>query len=111
MEGRAARYRANYEELVAGMRHMGLTEYLAPADQGHIITSFRYPDFASFDFDEFCELLRARGFVIYPGKVSDADCFRIGTIGRIFPEDVRRLLIAIGEVLAETGVQLSTANS
>ena len=111
VEGRAARYRANYEELVAGMRHMGLTEYLAPADQGYIITSFRYPDFASFDFDEFCELLRARGFVIYPGKVSDADCFRIGTIGRIFPEDVRRLLIAIGEVLAETGVQLSTANS
>ena len=49
--------------------------------------------------------------MIYPGKVSDADCFRIGTIGRIFPEDVRRLLIAIGEVLAETGVQLSTANS
>ena len=111
VEGRAARYRANYDELVAGTRRMGLTEYLAPEDQGYIITSFRYPDHASFEFDEFYELLRVRGFVIYPGKVSDADCFRIGTIGRIFPDDVRRLLTAIGEVLAETGVQLSTASA
>ena len=111
VEGRAARYRANYDELVAGTRRMGLTEYLAPEDQGYIITSFRYPDHASFEFDEFYELLRVRGFVIYPGKVSDADCFRIGTIGRIFPDDVRRLLTAIGEVLAETGVQLSIASA
>lgn len=111
VEGRAARYRANHEVLVTGMRQMGFTEYIAPADQGYIITSFRYPDHGRFAFDDFYKRLRARNFVIYPGKVSKADCFRIGTIGRIFPEDVARLLTAISEVLAETGIQLSETRS
>ncbi|MFQ5401726.1 MAG: 2-aminoethylphosphonate--pyruvate transaminase, partial [Anaerolineae bacterium] len=83
VNGRAARYRRNYETLVAGMRRMGFTEYLKPEDQGHIITSFYYPDHPNFDYNRFYEALNARDFVIYPGKVSDADCFRIGNIGRI----------------------------
>ena len=111
VEGRAARYRANHETLVTGTRQLGLIEYLHPTDQGYIITSFRFPDHPRFDFDELYERLRVRGFVIYPGKVSDADCFRIGTIGRIFPKDVRRLLNALGEVLAEVGIELTTATT
>ena len=102
--GRAARYRANKEVLIAGTRQLGLVEYLEPADQSDIITSFRFPDHPKFDFDVFYQRLGSRGFVIYPGKVSDADCFRIGTIGRIFPKDVRSLLEAVGEVLNEMGV-------
>jgi len=102
--GRAARYRANYQTLVAGMRAMGFEEYLAPAFQGYIITSFRYPSVPGWDFEKFYTLLNDRDFVIYPGKVSDADCFRIGNIGRIFPADVKALLAAIREVLAEMGV-------
>ena len=109
VEGRGARYRANYEALVTGTRRLGLTEYLDPADQGYIITSFRFPDHAKFDFDDFYQQLSSRGFVIYPGKVTDADCFRIGTIGRIFPEDVRSLLDAISDVLIEMGVELHAA--
>ncbi|MCP3973801.1 MAG: 2-aminoethylphosphonate--pyruvate transaminase [bacterium] len=107
--GRGARYRANYEVLVAGTRRLGLVEYLDPADQGYIITSFHYPEHDAFTFGEFYERLGARNFVIYPGKVTAADCFRIGTIGRIFPEDVRNLLDAIGEVLTEMGVELPVA--
>lgn len=102
--GRAARYRANKEVLVSGTRQLGLVEYLEPADQSDIITSFRFPDHPKFDFDVFYQRLGSRGFVIYPGKVSDADCFRIGTIGRIFPKDVRSLLEEVGEVLNEMGV-------
>lgn len=105
IEGRADRYRANHETLVAGTRQLGLTEYLAPADQGYIITSFRYPDHAAFDFEVFYERLKDRNFVIYPGQVTDADCFRIGTIGRIFPDDVESLVASIGEVLTEMGVE------
>ncbi len=104
--GRAARYRANYETLVAGMRHMGFKEYLAPQDQGYIITSFRYPDDPAFDFERFYDALNARGYVIYPGKVSDADCFRIGNIGRIFESDVRDLLGAVEDVVQECGIKL-----
>jgi len=106
VHGRAARYRRNYETLVAGMRRMGFTEYLKPEDQGHIITSFHYPDHPNFDFNRFYEVLNARDFVIYPGKVSDADCFRIGNIGRIFEPDVRALLAAIADVLEEMGIIL-----
>ncbi len=104
--GRAARYRANHETLVAGMRALGFKEYLRPEDQGHIITSFHYPDHPSFRFAEFYERLNHKGYVIYPGKVSNADCFRIGHVGRLAPNDARDLLAAIRETLAEMKIQL-----
>ena len=88
------------------MRAMGFEEYLPPEDQGYIITSFHCPKDGSFDFEAFYGRLSDSGFVIYPGKVSDADCFRIGSIGRVFESDVRDLLAAIGRVLAEMGVRL-----
>jgi 2-aminoethylphosphonate-pyruvate transaminase len=102
--GRARRYRENYECLVAGMRNMGFAEYVPAHLQGYIITSFYYPRDARFEFEEFYRRLNDRGFVIYPGKVTDANCFRIGNIGRIFVDDVRALLAAIAETIAEMGV-------
>ena len=54
-----------------------------------------------FDFDEFYDRLNGKGFVIYPGKVTKADCFRIGHIGHLFPEDTEALLRAIREVSIE----------
>ena len=99
--GRAARYKANRETLRAGMRDLGFREYLAPEHQSHIITSYRYPDARPFDFEQFYAKLSECRFTIYPGKVTGADCFRIGTIGRLFPEDFKALLAATAEVLAE----------
>jgi len=104
--GRAARYRQNHEILVAGMRALGFREYLAPGLQGYIITSFLYPESPGWSFGTFYEKLNARGYVIYPGKVSNADCFRIGNIGRVFPADLRDLLAAIRDVLLDMGVPL-----
>jgi 2-aminoethylphosphonate-pyruvate transaminase len=106
VEGRAIRYRANYETLIAGMRAMGFKEYIEPEDQGFIITSFPYPDHPNFDFEEFYRALNKRDYVIYPGKVSDADCFRIGSIGRILPADMHALLAAIRETLVEMEIEL-----
>ncbi|MBU1662386.1 MAG: 2-aminoethylphosphonate--pyruvate transaminase [Chloroflexi bacterium] len=106
VEGRAARYRTNYEILIAGMRAMGFTEYLKPEDQGYIITSFPFPDHPNFDFEEFYQALNEKDYVIYPGKVSQADCFRIGSIGRIFPADMHALLAAIRETLVEMEIEL-----
>jgi 2-aminoethylphosphonate-pyruvate transaminase len=102
--GRGARYRANHETLVAGMRQLGFRQFLPPERQSYIITAFRYPDHPAFEFDAFYRRLADRGFVIYPGKLTDTDCFRIGTIGRIFPDDVKRLLEAIAATLGELGV-------
>lgn len=106
VEGRAARYRANYETLIVGMRAMGFKEYIAPEDQGFIITSFPYPDHPNFDFEEFYRALNERDYVIYPSKVSKADCFRIGSIGRILPADMQALLAAIRETLVEMEIEL-----
>lgn len=107
-EGRATRYQENYRTLVEGMQSFGFVEYL-PADlQGYIITSFRYPTHTNFNFDTFYDLLQQNQFVIYPGKLTHADCFRIGTIGRLDSSDVRALLGAIGEVLGEMGIELPT---
>jgi len=99
VSARAARYRANHETLRAGMRRLGFAEYLPAERQSNIITAFRYPDDPNFRFEGFYQHLRARGFVIYSGKLSQADCFRIGTIGRINEENVSDLVAAIGRVL------------
>jgi 2-aminoethylphosphonate-pyruvate transaminase len=103
---RARRYRANRDVLLAGMRRLGFREYLAPERQSDIITSFRYPEDPAFDFGEFYRLLAARGMVIYPGKVSHADSFRIGTIGRISPDQVQALISEIAGVLDQLGVKM-----
>jgi 2-aminoethylphosphonate-pyruvate transaminase len=106
VDGRAERYQKNYKTLIAGMREMGFSEYLKPEDQGYIITSFRYPQDKNFCFEKFYELLNERDFVIYPGKVSDADCFRIGTIGRVLESDIKALLAAVDEVIKKMNVKL-----
>jgi len=99
IKARAARYAANHQALVAGMTALGFDAYLAPEHQSCIITSFRYPAHPNFDFREFYQRLSEQGLVIYPGKVSDADCFRIGTIGNLFPDDMRTLVAAIRRTL------------
>jgi 2-aminoethylphosphonate-pyruvate transaminase len=99
--GRAARYAANQKILLEGMKELGFDAYLAPEHQSYIITSFRHPKHPNFDFNRFYHHLSQRGFVIYPGKVSDADCFRIGTIGHIFPEDLKALIAAVGQTLKD----------
>jgi 2-aminoethylphosphonate-pyruvate transaminase len=96
---RAERYRRNHDLLLAGMTELGFEPYLPPSQQGYIITSFRSPDHPAYDFETFYRLLNDRGYVIYPGKVSDADCFRIGHIGRIFESDTRDLLAAIADAM------------
>ena len=109
VSARAQRYHANRDALLAGMRRIGFREYLAPERQSDIISSFRYPEDPAFNFAEFYRLLAARGMVIYPGKVSQADCFRIGTIGRIFPEQVKALVAEIERVLDQIGVKMPRA--
>lgn len=92
---RHARYTENQRILVDGMEALGFRCLLPRALHSPIITSFHNPEAPAYHFRRFYDRLKARGFVIYPGKVSTADCFRIGTIGDIHPADIRRLLAAI----------------
>jgi len=105
VSGRQARYQTNHARILSGIQALGLEAYVPEEHQCWIITSIRYPESEGFSFDVLYERLNERGFVIYPGKVTDADCFRIGNIGRLFPEDMDALLTALGEVLAEMGVR------
>ena len=97
IEARYRRYCRNHEVLVEGMRAIGFSTLLEPEKQSPVITSFLYPE-PGFSFTEFYGLLKQQGFVIYPGKVSDADTFRIGTIGDVFPEDFERLTQAVAAI-------------
>ncbi len=95
LPARRARYQQNHRVLVEGMRALGFQPYLDPAVQSCIITAFLYPDLPGFDFATLYERLSDSGYIIYPGKLSQADTFRIGSIGRIHPADVRALLAAL----------------
>lgn len=106
VSSRGARYRANHERLREGMQALGFRAYVPPAHSGPIISTFLYPRHPRFDFQEFYRRLSARGFLIYPGKLTQADCFRLGNIGRLFACDMDALLAAVPHVLAEMGVEL-----
>ncbi|MGE4505316.1 MAG: 2-aminoethylphosphonate--pyruvate transaminase [Desulfovibrionaceae bacterium] len=94
---RHARYAANHEVLVRGMRELGFACLLPDALQSPIITSFRDPEHPDYDFRRFYEALKGRGWVVYPGKVTGAETFRIGNIGDVHPGDMARLVEAVGE--------------
>ena len=105
IEARHTRYVANQKTMVKGMRALGFRTLLGDDLQSPIITSFYYPDDAEFEFQKFYDALKSRGFVIYPGKVSHAQCFRIGSIGDVQPEDMTGLVGRISEVIDELGVR------
>lgn len=94
VEARYRRYCENHDVLVGGMRSLGFKTLLPDEIQSPVITSFLYPH-AGFDFKGFYAQLKEKGFVIYPGKISQADTFRIGNIGDVYPDDFRRLVEAI----------------
>ena len=100
------RYKKNREVLKTGMKELGFKELLDENDACYIITSFYFPNHPNFDFKQFYERLSDMGQVIYPGKVTEVDCFRIGNIGKLFPEDMTHLLECIKQVCADMGVPL-----
>ena len=80
---------------------LGFVPYLDPAVQGPIITTFRYPAGARFTFQQMYEYIKARGYVLYPGKVMEAETFRVGNIGEIYPEDIPKLSAILADFLKE----------
>lgn len=98
---RLRRYRDNFDTLAAGMARLGFRLFLDPAVQAPIIATFHPLDDPRFAFDRFYEALAARGFLIYPGKLTRADSFRIGCIGALDRNDFQALLVAIEEALSE----------
>jgi 2-aminoethylphosphonate-pyruvate transaminase len=102
--GRGSRYRRNCALLVNGLRGMGFETLLPDLAQAPIIVTVRMPADPKFHFETFYDRLAQRGYVIYPGKLTVADSFRVGCIGALGDAEMRGALQAIREVVAELGV-------
>jgi 2-aminoethylphosphonate-pyruvate transaminase len=103
--GRGKRYAENCRVLIEGMRALGFEPLLSHNLQAPIIVTFRMPADPKFRFQEFYDRLKDRGYVIYPGKLTVADSFRIGCIGRLYPDHMRGALGAIRDILDDMGVK------
>lgn len=102
---RLARYSENCNTLISGMRAAGFETFLRDEDQAPIIVTFRVPNDPAFSFDAFYDALREIGVVIYPGKITDAETFRIGCIGAIGKSDMSYALDAVSAVLNKLGLR------
>ncbi|EOV8086252.1 2-aminoethylphosphonate--pyruvate transaminase [Providencia huaxiensis] len=96
---RFQRYQRNQHKLVSGMRELGFTTLLEDSLHSPIITAFFSPNSPDYQFKKFYQNLKSQGFVIYPGKVSQSDCFRIGNIGEVYEKDIDALLLAIEKAI------------
>ena len=96
---RSKRYCENNHLLIQRMKEMGIQTYIDAEHQGPIITTFLYPENHTFAFQDMYEYIKERGYAIYPGKVTEADTFRIGNIGEIYEEDIEKVCSIMKEFL------------
>lgn len=109
VDARGARYRANRDVLVAGMRKLGFETLLQDRWLSPIIVTFFNPAHPNFEFESFYDLMKNKGFIIYPGKLTVVDSFRIGCIGQLDTHVMQRVVSAAAESLAEMGVSSAEA--
>ena len=99
LPARLARYTENCAALVSGMRALGFKTFLPDALQAPIIVTFHSPPDPAYEFSKFYALVRERGFILYPGKLTAVDTFRVGCIGAIGADTLRRAVAAIADAL------------
>jgi 2-aminoethylphosphonate-pyruvate transaminase len=104
--GRGARYRRNCEVLIEGMTRLGFRLFLEPRHQAPVIVTFHAPADANYDFQKFYDRVREKGFVLYPGKLTQVDTLRVGCIGAIDEHVMRAAVHAIADTVAEQNIRL-----
>jgi 2-aminoethylphosphonate-pyruvate transaminase len=102
---RLARYRRNCDALLSGMRALGFESFLPSACQAPIIVTFHAPPDPAYEFGAFYERVRDQGFILYPGKLTSLETFRVGCIGAIGEQVLRDAVTAVGQVLRQMGVR------
>ncbi|MCA6215314.1 2-aminoethylphosphonate--pyruvate transaminase [Ideonella sp. B7] len=102
---RLARYTANFDTLMAGMAALGFRPFLAPEHLSPIIVTFHAPADARYDFQAFYAGAKAHGFMLYPGKLTEVETFRVGCIGAIGPKEMQQAVDAVAHTLASMGLQ------
>ena len=102
--GRGARYTKNRDTLVSGMRSIGFETLLSERWLSPIIVTFFCPKDSLFDFTQFYDLMKSQGFIIYPGKLTIVESFRIGCIGQMDDQTMLKVVDAANESLKKMGV-------
>jgi 2-aminoethylphosphonate-pyruvate transaminase len=105
---RLARYTENCNALIRGMHELGIETFLPSPLQAPIIVTFHSPPDPAYNFLEFYRRVRERGFILYPGKLTSVETFRVGCIGAIDASAMRDAVAAVAEVLREMGVKRTT---
>jgi 2-aminoethylphosphonate-pyruvate transaminase len=103
---RLARYTGNYRMLLAGLAELGLKPFLPAEIQAPIIVTVHAPESDKYDFKTFYDLVRDKGFVLYPGKLTQVETFRVGCIGAIGAQEMRSAVCAMRDALREMGVMV-----
>jgi len=101
---RLSRYSGNYRTLVSGMAKLGFRPFLDPAIQAPIIVTFHAPVDPRYNFKTFYAAARARGFILYPGKLTQIETFRVGCIGAIGPDEMEQAVHAMALALQDMGI-------
>jgi 2-aminoethylphosphonate-pyruvate transaminase len=102
---RGARYRKNCETLIEGMAALGLRTFVPRELQAPVIVTFHAPADANYSFKPFYEKVKARGYVLYPGKLTQVETFRVGCIGAIDSNEMRNVVSAVAEVMRDMGIR------
>ena len=105
---RGARYAANCAALVDGMKALGFAPFLKPEIQAPIILTFHAPADPAYDFKRFYDAVKARGFILYPGKLTQVETFRVGCIGAIGPAEITEAVAAVAGAMKELGIRMGT---
>ena len=101
---RLARYTDNYQTLTRGMAALGFQPFLDPSVQAPIIVTFHAPGDPRYDFRQFYAAAKARGFILYPGKLTELETFRVGCIGAIGRNEIEQAVHAVALALQDLGI-------
>ncbi|MCP3750847.1 2-aminoethylphosphonate--pyruvate transaminase [Pseudomonas sp. SBB6] len=104
LPARHQRYASNCKTLLDGMAAIGLRSFLPAEIQAPIIVTFHAPQDPRYQFKDFYERVKAKGFILYPGKLTQVETFRVGCIGCVGPEGMQAAVNAIAHVLQEMEV-------
>ncbi|WP_374439058.1 2-aminoethylphosphonate--pyruvate transaminase [Pseudomonas panipatensis] len=104
LAARHQRYAENCQTLLAEMAALGLRSFLPAPIQAPIIVTFHAPRDARYRFEDFYRRVRNKGYILYPGKLTQVETFRVGCIGQVDAQGMREAVAAIAESLREMEV-------
>ncbi|HET7836836.1 MAG TPA: 2-aminoethylphosphonate--pyruvate transaminase [Variovorax sp.] len=109
LDARGGRYARNCKALIDGMAALGFRSYLDPAIQAPIIVTFHAPDDPKYNFKTFYQEVKKRGYILYPGKLTQVETFRVGCMGHFGEAGIPGAVAAVADTLEAMGIRQGVA--